>query len=161
MANYAPSTRARIADLITGMRVEKTAALLTTGAVIPLFSVTGGRVLLLGLLGEVEVAIAATACLLNISHLTTDATAVVTALCIDSADIQSFAPGRMMTLPTAAGTALTLSTGSSAADFSTASEWVLKTGSLNLTSSAAPATGTVKWSVWYIPLDEGAYMTSA
>ena len=160
MANYAPSTRARIADLVTGMRVERAAALVTA-ATVDLFTVTGGRVLLTGLLGEISVKIAAVATTLRILSTTTDTTAVLTYMSAVSADITGMDPGRMFTLPTAVGTALTISTGSSAADFSTASEWILKTGALQLLGSAAPGTGTIKWSAWYIPVDTGAYMTAA
>ncbi len=160
MSNYAPSTRSRIADIRNGLRVDRDAALVTN-ATVNIFTVTGGRVLLLGLLGEIAVDIAATANTLQITHLTTDATAVVTALCIASADIQSMAAGRMFTLPAAVGSALAISVGSSAAVFNVAPSYALKVGGLRLVGTGAPATGTIKWSVWYVPIDDGAYMTAA
>jgi hypothetical protein len=154
------SLNAAITNVVLGMRVDRAAAKVTA-ATVNLFTVTGGRVLLTGFLGEVVVAIAATATLLQITHLTTDATAVVTPLCIDSADIQSYAAGRMFTLPAAVGSVLTVSVGSSAIPLNFSPYHVLKTGGLQLVGSAAPATGTIKWSVWYIPLDDGAYMSAA
>uniref|UniRef100_A0A6M3LW76 Uncharacterized protein n=1 Tax=viral metagenome TaxID=1070528 RepID=A0A6M3LW76_9ZZZZ len=158
--NYAPSTRARIADLVAGMRVDRAAALVTA-ATVNLFTVTGGRVLLTGFLGEVVAAIANTVTTLQITHLTTEATAVVTPLCIASADIAQYASGRMFTLPAAVGSVLTVSVGSSAALMNAAPTYALKVGGLRLVGSAAPLTGTIKWSVWYVPIDDGAYMTAA
>lgn len=114
-----------------------------------------------GFVGEIVEAIAATATTLQITALTTDVTAVVTPLSIASADIQSMAAGRMFTLPAAVGSALTISVGSSAAVESAHPRYVLKTGALQLVGSAAPATGTIKWSFWYIPLDDGAYVEAA
>lgn len=158
--NYAPSTRARIADISFGLRVDRAAALVTA-ATVPLFTVSGGRVLMTGFLGEVAVVIANTATTLQITHLTTDAvTPVVTDLCIASASIAQYAAGRMFTLPAAVGSALTVSVGSSAATMNFSPTWVLKIGSLQLVGSAAPATGTIKWSMWYVPIDDGAYVTA-
>ena len=159
MPIYTPSTRQAQADVYLGFRVDRAAALVTA-ATVPIFTIKGGRVLLTGFLGEIVVAIAATATTLQITHLTTDATAVVTPLCIASADIQSMAPGRMFTLPAAVGSVLTTSVGSSAAVFN-AVRYTLKIGNLQLVGSAAPATGTIKWSMWYIPIDPGAYVEAA
>lgn len=160
MPNYNLSTRGRVADINLGLRVDRDAALVTA-ATVPIFTVAGGRVLMTGFLGEIVVAIAATATTLQITHLTTDVTAVVTPLCLASADIQSMAAGRMFTLPAAVGSALAISVGSSAAVMNVAPTYALKVGSLQLVGSAAPATGTIKWSMWYIPLDDGAYVSAA
>jgi len=103
MANL--SLRRAVAQVGVGIRVDRPAALVTA-ATVNLFTVNAGRVLLTGFLGEVVVAIAATATTLQITHLTTDVTAVVTPLCIASADIQSYAAGRMFALPAAVGESL-------------------------------------------------------
>jgi len=163
MPIYELSTRTALADLVIGLRVDRAAALVTA-ATVPLFSVKGGRVMMHGLLGEVVVAIPATATTIQITHLTTDVTAVVTDLCLASADIQGYAPGRMFTLPAAVGSVLTVSTGSSAAVLGTtggAPEYILKIGNLQLVGSAAPATGTIKWSLWYHAIDPGSYVEAA
>jgi hypothetical protein len=163
MPIYELSTRTALADLGIGMRVDRAAALVTA-ATVALFNVKGGRVMMHGFLGEIVVAIPATATTLQITHLTTDVTAVVTDLCLASADIQGYAPGRMFTLPAAVGSVLTVSTGSSAAVFGTtggAPEYILKIGSLQLVGSAAPATGTIKWTMWYHPIDPGSYVEAA
>jgi hypothetical protein len=160
MPNYNQDTLFALANIRLGARVDRAAALVTA-ATVPIFTVVGGRVVLTSFVGEISVAIAATATTLQITHLTTDATAVVTPLCIASADIQSMAAGRMFTLPAAVGSALDISVGSSAAVLSAAPLYVLKTGNLQLVGSAAPATGTIKWSLTYVPLDDGAYVKAA
>ena len=156
--NYNQSTRRRIMSMRKGLLVERPAALVLA-AITPIFSITGGSVILTGLLGEIEVAIAATATTLRIGSLNTGGTPAQSYLSAVSGDIQSMAPGRMFALPAAVIGALTISTGSSAMEF-LGPEHVLTTGNLTLTGSAAPATGTIKWSAWYVPVDEGAYMTA-
>jgi hypothetical protein len=160
MPIYQFDKRQATADVNFGLRVDRAAALVLNGTN-NIFTVVGGRVLLTGLLGEIVVAIAATATTLQITHLRTDVTTpVATVLCIAGADIQSHAPGRMFTLPAAVGSALTESTGSSAA-LMNAVRYYLPVGGLRLVSTAAPATGTIKWSLWYIPVDDGAYVAAA
>lgn len=160
MPIYTQDKRNAQADVTLGLRVDRAAALVVTGTN-NIFTITGGRVLLTCLLGEISVQIAATATTLQISSLRTDVTTpVATVLDIASADIQSMAPGRMFTLPDAVGSALTISTGSSAA-LVTKVRYVIPTGALRLVASASPATGTVKWSVWYWPIDDGAYVSAA
>lgn len=158
--NYDASSRQVLADMIMGCRVDRAAALVITGTN-ALFTITGGRVLLLNFLGEIMVDIAATGTTMRISALTTDVTAVVTHLTSAVADINALAAGRMYTLPAAVASDLILSVGSSGAVSNTQMPIVLKTGALNLIAGASPATGTMRWSAWYIPLDDGAYMTAA
>lgn len=158
--NYDTTARQEIADIELGCRVDRAAALVITGTN-PLFTITGGRVLLLNFVGEIMVDIAATATTMRISALTTDATAVVTHLTSAVTDINALAAGRMLTLPAAVASDLILSVGSSAAVSNTQVPIVLKTGALNLIAGASPATGTIRWSAFYIPIDDGAYMTAA
>jgi hypothetical protein len=161
MPNYEPSTRQTLMDLRLGMRVDRSAALVLQ-ATTNLFTVVGGRVLLTGLLGEVAVIIANTATTLQISHLRTDVTTpVATVLSAASASIAQATAGTMFTLPAAVATALVTSTNNSAIYMGLSVPWVLTVGALSLVGSAAPATGTIKWSAWYIPLDDGAYMATA
>ena len=160
MPNYQPSTIAAIGDIQNGLRVERAAALVTA-ATVSLFNIFG-RVILTGFYGEVMTAVAATATTLQIVVLTTVATAVVTPLSIASADITGVAAGRIFTLPAAVGSVLTISTGSSAAAINLQPKYLLRgPGAVQLIGSAAPATGTIKWVAWYIPVDDGAYLEAA
>ena len=57
MPNYNLSTRQRVADLVTGLRVDKAAISIAAASTKSLFTVAGGNVLVLGLVGEVTVVI--------------------------------------------------------------------------------------------------------
>lgn len=156
MPNYAPSTRQAVADINRGLRVDRDAALVTAASV-PIFTIAGGRIYLLDLIGEVTVQIAATATLIHID--TAPTVAAATALCIDSGDIQGHVIGQKYSLPAAAGSVLTISTGGAVLKANPV--WVIPIGTLNLHASASPATGKIKWSLWYVPFDEGAYVEAA
>jgi hypothetical protein len=153
------TARSFIADNIGGLRVDRAAALVTN-ATVALFNIVGGRVLLLNFVGEISTIMDATGCTLRISALTTDATAVVTHLTSAATDCASKTAGTLYTLPAAVASALIESTNNSAAVATTQTPLVLKTGALNLIGGGA-STGTIKWSAWYIPLDDGAYMADA
>jgi hypothetical protein len=157
--NYDSSARQEVSDIISGCRVDRAAALVTN-ATVALFNIVGGRVLLVNFIGEVSTIMDATGCTLRISALTTDATAVVTHLTSAATDCASKTAGTFYTLPTAVASALIESTNNSAAVSNTMVPIVLKTGALNLIGGGA-STGTIKWSAWYIPLDDGAYMAAA
>ena len=155
--NYNQSTRRRIATMRKGLYVERAAA--GIAPIHALFSITGGRVTLTGLLGEIVQDIPAGAVTIRIGSLNTGGTPAQSYLSAASGDIASDLAGRMFALPAAIGGALTESTGSSAMEF-LAPEYVLPVGNLTLTGSITPATGTIKWTAWYVPVDEGAYMTA-
>ncbi len=155
MQQYDTATMAHISDMNFGIRVERDAALITAASV-PIFNILVGPIVTLSLIGSVVVQIAATATLIHID--TAPTAGVVTALSTDSGDIQGFVIGRQVHLP-ATVAAHVLSTGGALIDI--CPEWVIPVGTLNLHGSAAPATGTVKWTLVYVPFDEGAYVTAA
>jgi hypothetical protein len=158
--NYDVSARQEIADNMSGCRVDRATAI-PTGATVALFNIVGGRVLLTNFVGEVTTIMASSGCTVQISALTTDATAVVTALSSAATDVNADPVGTFYTLPAAVASALTKSTGNSAAYANAQMPIVLKTGALNLIGGASPASGSIKWSAWYVPLDDGAYMAAA
>jgi ABC-type Co2+ transport system permease subunit len=67
----------------------------------------------------------------------------------------------MYTLPAAVASDLVKSTGNSAAVSNTMVPIVLKVGALYLIAGGAPAVGSNQWSMWYVALDDGAYVTAA
>jgi len=157
--NYGASERQELADLLLGCRVDRAAALPTTGTT-ALFTITGGRVLLVNFLGE-STFLNNGSLTIRIQALTTDVTAVQTFMTTAATDANTDPAGTFYTLPAAAGSALVKSTNNSAAVSNTQLGWVLKTGALNGIFVGTPGTGTIKWSAWYIPLDDGAYVTAA
>jgi hypothetical protein len=162
MPNYEWSTRQSLADIHLGIRVDRAAVVAASGTN-NIFTVTTGRVLLTGLLGEQTTLNDATASTLQISHLRTDVTTpVATVLSIASASTANATAGTMYSLPAAVGTALVTSVNNSAQILGL-QPWgiVLTVGGLRLVVGVGATTGLIKWSVWYIPLDDGAYMTAA
>jgi hypothetical protein len=159
MPTYDYSQRQAAADSYLGLRVDRAAAVLAAGTN-TLFTVTG-RILLTGLLGEIVTTCSGTGSTIQIRHLVTGVTTpTATVLSIASGSIASMAPGRMFTLPAAVGSALTISVGSSAALFN-AVRYYLPTGLLQEVTGTGANTGTIKWSLWYVPVDNGAYVEAA
>lgn len=152
---YATSTRNRIADITLGLRVTRAAALVTAASV-PIFTISGGRIVMTSLVGEVTIIIANTATLIHID--TAPTVGVATALSTDSDSIAQAAVGTKYTLPVTVGK---MNTSTGAAVLDACPRWVLPIGTLNLHGSAAPATGTIKWTITYVPLDKGALVVAA
>jgi len=159
MPNYSVDTQNTIADMTVGCRVDRDAAVIAAAQV--LFTVAGGNILLLGFYGEIMVAIDAG----NQLTLTYDVdtiggqVAVDTVLGSQSADIDTYVAGRMLYLPAAAG-ALTATATCGACPLDVAQAWVLPPGHFDLTSTGTTTTGTIRWSLWYIPLDAGAFVVA-
>lgn len=151
--NISEDTAQRIADMVVGMRVDRPAAVLA--AATNLFTVAGGDILLCGFYGEIMVAIDGA----NQLTLTFDADtgATDTVLGSQGADINTFIAGRMIYLP-AAGGALTNTATAGACPLDVAERFILPPGHFDLTSTGTTTTGTIRWSLFYIPLDSGAYV---
>lgn len=138
-----------------GLCVERATATLpqTTNAAI--FNILGGRVLMLALLGEVTTVIQAQA---NATKLIATPTVGSAVDICATADINGLeAGGKLMPVNTFA-TALG-KTNAGAAAF-VYSGTVLAVGTLNL-SCAASNTGSIKWTMYYLPFDVGASVTAA
>ena len=67
--------------------------------------------------------------------------------------------GLKLTLPALASSNITQSTGSGAALLNSAPVYVLAPGYMEAVIATGNTTGYVKWSLWYVPIDEGAYVT--
>jgi hypothetical protein len=136
-------------------RATNTLPATTTGNI---FTVSGGRILMFALIGEVTTAIQNQACSLSINAVATAGSTV--ALCTAGSIIN--APvGVHFSLPSAAGSALVtdLATGSGVQDVMT-SPWLIAVGVLNQQTTATN-TGSVKWDMIYIPFDDGAQVVAA
>ena len=157
MPNYQPSTREVIRDIQIGLKVEATTYPVVTGQN-AVFNVIGGRVLLHDILGVVTVQLEAAALLLH-----WDADMDVggdAALSIDSADLTGDVVGTQYLMPAAAGGALTVPGGGAFLRLFPALGWVVSAGALDLHASAGN-TGGIKWTLFYTPIDEGAYVEAA
>ena len=157
MPNYQPSTRQAVSDIGWGLRVDATTYPIVTGQN-AVFNVIGGRVVVIDLIGIVTVQLQAAALLLHWDcdmDIGGDA-----AMSIDSADLTGDIVGTMYLMPAAAGGALTVPAGGAYLKLFPQIGWIIGPGALDLHASAGN-TGGIKWSVFYYPLDEGAYIEAA
>jgi hypothetical protein len=137
-------------SVIMGFRADKAAANLPQTATGTLFTVAGGRVAMIGLLGEVTTVLGATATNAKILHTPTVGTAV------DLCAVLAIASKEAGTLFGITGIFADAMVGANAgATVLQQRPVVLPAGTLGLNTSAND-TGQTKWTIWYVPLDDGA-----
>jgi len=141
------------AALRLGFRVDRTSAVLPASTSTTYFNVVGGRVACF-FLGEVTVVFDGTVNSLNLTHTPSGGTVgdICAAAVVTSKEVGTLLG--MSGLPT---DALTMTTSSSLLR----NPVVLKPGAVKLKATATDATGSTKWTCWYVPLDEGAYVAAA
>lgn len=158
-----PSSQSAAARLaIVGQLAARATANLPQTAAGNIFTITGGRILLTALVGEVTTAIQAQLTNTKIQMVptvgaTTDLSAVV--------DIASLAVGSWLSLPDppATGSALVktaVGTTSYVTKPGPTVPVMLPAGAIAL-NCAASSTGQIKWSLTWIPLDDGASVAAA
>jgi hypothetical protein len=142
-------------SILLGVQVDRATATLpqTTNAAI--FNIVGGRVRVNLLIGEVTTIIQAQANATKLIGTPTTGSAVD--ICA-TADINALEVGGKLVPVGVLATALGKTNAGAAAG--TTTPIILAIGTLNL-SCAASSTGSIKWSVWYVPVDDGATMTAA
>lgn len=155
---YLNQSQRDTAGLLTlGIRVSKTAANLPATTTQNLFTIAGGRVLVMALIGEVTTIIQAQACTLKLTSVPTTGSAVDFASALD---LNGFEAGAIL-VAEGDGTALIgTATGAGFAPALNALPFVLPTGTVRCATSATN-TGATKWDLWYFALDDGASVVSA
>ena len=149
------SLRRAVGQIYQGVKVETTTNPIADG---DLFNIVGGRVLLLDLMGLVTVDLEVAACTLELDFDADFGGDV--ALTVASADFTGDLVGTMYLMPAAIGGALTVPAGGAYLRLFPTLGVVLSAGHIELDASAA-ITGGIKWTAWYIPLDDEAYMEAA
>ena len=148
---------ADVRTIAAGIAVSRATAALPASALGNIFTVSGGRILLVALVGEVTTAVQNQACTLSIGTAPTvgtgSATALGTASSIIAAPIGTHVginPGgaAVTDLATQAGVAMP------------SAKFVVNIGSITITTSATN-TGSLKWDLVYVPLDSGAQVVAA
>jgi len=179
MANYAPSTRARIADLIVGMHVKTTdgglvAANFTTGGTdTDLFTIVG-RIAVMQLF--VELTAAADANATQVAFYTTFTTPVIAQnlMCAKCASIASLgAHARITFVGGAVATAAVITDSAGLTDVETAGKIHIlggettaganTVGVIGMQASDATQAGSIKATahLFYVPMSKGAYAEAA
>ena len=138
---------------LLGVKLDRATAVLPATTYGALFTITGGRVILTSLVGEVTTICSATATNLKITATPTTGTAVdVTAnLAIASKEV-----GCLFGIGVFAAATIGANAGATTLPLPV----IIPIGTLGLTTSATN-TGSVKWSATYIPYDDDAEMTVA
>ena len=154
MAVYNTLTGNALAGVVLGVRVDKASATVPQSAAQTLFNVGGGRVLMTGILGEVTTIMGAVAN--NTSLQSNPTTGTTAALCAVLAT-ENDEVGTLYSISGLKATAMYgVDAGGSAMQHIPVA---LPVGTLELLT-AGNNTGATKWSIWYVPLDDGAYVTS-
>ena len=133
-----------------GTKVDRAAAVLPATAYGALFTVTGGRVLITNIVGEVTVVCSATATNAKLVATPTVGTAVDVAA---NVAVTSKEVGTLLGITGLFSDAMVAS--NAGATVAPRNAVVVPVGTLGVTTSATN-TGSVKWSITYIPLDDGA-----
>lgn len=147
---------ADVRTIALGLMVSRATATLPATALGAIFNITGGRILIRSLIGEVTTQIQAQACTVKVTSTPTTGTAVD--LSAVSASISGLEVGGKLTLPAAAATALVV--GNAGGVIGEQGKWIVPIGSLGITTSATN-TGSVKWDLIYVPIDAGAQVVAA
>lgn len=141
--------------LLLGIRVNRATAALPQTTAAAIFTITGGRVLLTSIVGEVTTAIQNQA---NNTKLTANPT---TGTSVDMCAVLSTANDEVGCLYSITGTPADAMIGTNAGLVpAMAKGLILPIGTIDL-DCAASNTGSVKWTLTYIPLDDGAAVAAA
>lgn len=144
---------------VLGVKVSRATATLPQTAAAAIFTITGGKVLITQILGEVTTVIQTQA---NATKLTFDPTDAGASqdMCATT-DITADAVGTVYSVTGTPATALQDALNWLPPNKSLVREGiVLKPGSI-LLDCAASNTGSVKWELRYVPLDDGAAVVAA
>lgn len=140
--------------LLFGTKVEEPAAVLPATGTAHLFTVTGGRVIVTGLVGQCTTVCTSTATTVSVGHTPTSGTASTTALATATA-VTSAEVGSLVSLPITKGALLVNTVAGGAAQAPGSGGYVIPPGTIDITTSATN-TGAFKWTLTYVPLDDGA-----
>lgn len=138
-----------------GIRVDRATAALPQTVAASIFTVTGGRVIVNMLLGQVTTIIQTQTNNTKVKSVPTVGSTVD--LCAVK-DITALEAGGLLVVNGVAATALTQA--NAGAIIAETVPVVVAAGAIQL-DCAASNTGSVKWSIWYVPFDDGAYITAA
>lgn len=153
-----PRNRQKFTELVLGFRVDRATAALpqtTDGA---LFTISGGRILLTSIVGEVTTVIQTQA---NNTKLkfNPDATGADQDLCA-VLDISADPVGELYTIDGTVGNAMRSDLLIGLNSLYGAGGLILSEGAIEL-DCAASNTGSVAWTLTYLPIDDGAAVVAA
>lgn len=143
---------------ILGARVDRATATLPQTTAAAIFTIAGGRVAILSIIGEVTTVIQTQADATKLTFDPTD-TGATQDLCATT-DITADAVGTIYSITGTPATGLQDALNFLSPNKGLANPLILKPGSI-LLDCAASNTGSVKWSLFYVPFDDGATVVAA
>ncbi|MFD9256933.1 hypothetical protein [Streptomyces sp. NPDC059538] len=139
-----------------GTKVDKATATLPASTTGSLFTVTGGRVMVTSIVGRVTTGIQAQANAIKLVA-TPSGSGAVNDLS-GTVESNGLAAGGLLSITGLAGDAMVKSTGGGISTLR--NPVIVAAGAIGL-NTAATNTGSVEWSMTYIPLDDGASVAAA
>ena len=155
MPSFEPSTREMVSAINKGIRVDKAAIAIAGASTKSLFTVVGGNCIILGLIGEVTTIVQAQADATKYISTPTVGTAVD--LCA-AVDITGHEVGGLLTIVGVFATAAVK--GNAGAGVMMTTPVLVAPGVIGI-NTAASNTGAYKFSIWYLPAEDGAYIEAA
>jgi hypothetical protein len=153
MSNYLEGRA--VTKVAEGLIVERATALPPQTDTESLFAVVGGRVILKAIIGEVTTAIGNVA---NDTRLSFDPDDAAAGNMCANLDIDDDAAGTIYAITGTVANAMVASTD---VVLRQATEHILKAGTIDLICAGSSVTGAIKWTVLYVPIDDGAYVEVA
>jgi hypothetical protein len=144
-------------SLSLGDAVTRAAALQPATTQAAIFTVSGGKVLVTSLTGEVVVATPATTNTLKVTGNPTSGTDVDWTTATSTASKEA---GSIISLPVTAAGALVVANAGGGNAVGPAG-YVAQIGTIDLVTSGTAATGTIKWTITYVPIDDNATIVAA
>jgi hypothetical protein len=146
----------QLRTLLLGTKVDKATAALPASTTGSLFTVTGGRVLVTSIVGRVTTSIQAQANAIKLVA-TPSGSGAVNDLS-GTVESNGLAAGGLLSITGLAGDAMVKSTGGGVSTLRNAV--IVAAGAIGL-NTAATNTGSVEWSLTYVPIDDGATVAAA
>ena len=150
------SQRDVLGAFVVGVKVQKASTAYTATIAQNLFTIVGGKVLVTMLMADVTTVHGSTT--LNIKTQTAPTTGTAVALSTDT-DTNALEAGGTLYVE-GDGTATVKANGGVVLSSATQSGFIVSPGAISFTPSAT-TTGATLWQLWYIPIDDGAYVTPA
>lgn len=158
MATQVPGNK--VLQVTTGNYVARPTNTIPQTATGTIFNINNGRVFLTSLVGVVTTVMGATATTLSVGVTPTVGSAQPAGLASATA-VTSAAVGAPLALSTTVGGALVVgAAGAPVVAGPTTPSFLLSAGALTVTTSASD-TGSIQWTLTYVPLDPGASVSAA
>lgn len=148
---------ASVRQIALGQYVDRATATLPQTASGNIFTVTGGAVILTSLVGRVTTAIGGTATNLKVTYTPTVGSASDIAA---NVAVTSKPVGTALTLPGTLGSALVAGATGAYGPVAAPGLLILPAGTMSITTDAS-TTGSVRWTLTYVPFDAGAAVAAA